>query len=264
MAKRLLCLVALVALAACGSGERPGVDASPSSAAATTPPPTVTLTFEVTGNADKAGAVLRARAAALGLEPSAPLVVGTRVTFLAKRRPTRSESEALARAGNLTFRPVLQAMTPGAPGPTPAGDCGSPDYRGRLAKEYGGPEHNREPAVACDVDGTSKYLVGPAELTGVAVARASAELDTGGTSDQWTVLLELRSAKMWADVTEKYVGQQLAIVLDGLVQSVPTVNEKILDGVAQIGGSFDESEARALAAVLQAGALPQGVTVTAR
>jgi len=49
---------------------------------------------------------------------------------------------------------------------------------------------------------------------------------------------------------------QLAITLDGVVQSAPTVNEEIGTGQAQITGSFTESEAKDLANVLKYGALP--------
>jgi protein-export membrane protein SecD len=54
------------------------------------------------------------------------------------------------------------------------------------------------------------------------------------------------------------VTQRLAIVLDGSVESAPTVKDKIEGGSAQItrGGGFPLKEARSLALVLQTGALP--------
>ncbi len=52
------------------------------------------------------------------------------------------------------------------------------------------------------------------------------------------------------------VTQQLAIVLDGTVQSAPTVNEEIAGGSAEITGTFTLQEAKELALVLQTGALP--------
>jgi preprotein translocase subunit SecD len=49
---------------------------------------------------------------------------------------------------------------------------------------------------------------------------------------------------------------QVAIVLDGIVQSSPRINEAIPSGTASITGSFTQIEARDLANVLKYGALP--------
>jgi preprotein translocase subunit SecD len=49
---------------------------------------------------------------------------------------------------------------------------------------------------------------------------------------------------------------QVAIVLDGLVVSAPSINEAIPSGSAQITGSFTKVEAEDLANVLKYGALP--------
>ena len=49
---------------------------------------------------------------------------------------------------------------------------------------------------------------------------------------------------------------RFAIVLDGLVQTAPTVNGAILNGQAQISGSFTQETATDLANVLNYGALP--------
>jgi preprotein translocase subunit SecD len=50
--------------------------------------------------------------------------------------------------------------------------------------------------------------------------------------------------------------QRLAIVLDGSVESAPTVKEEIPDGNAEITGTFTMAEVEELALVLQTGALP--------
>ena len=49
---------------------------------------------------------------------------------------------------------------------------------------------------------------------------------------------------------------QVAIVLDGLVVSAPSIREAIPSGNAQITGSFSQVEAQDLANVLKYGALP--------
>ena len=49
---------------------------------------------------------------------------------------------------------------------------------------------------------------------------------------------------------------QLAIVLDGVVQSAPTVNQPVFDDFVSITGSFTEDEARQLTDVINRGAFP--------
>jgi len=63
-------------------------------------------------------------------------------------------------------------------------------------------------------------------------------------------------AKKFALVTESNVGRRLAIVLDGKVVSSPRINEPIPSGKAVITGRFTPEEAKDLAIVLRAGALP--------
>src|SRR5207249_7709262 len=53
---------------------------------------------------------------------------------------------------------------------------------------------------------------------------------------------------------------QLAIVLDGAIQSAPTVTGAITGGQGEITGSFTESQAKSLAVVLNSGALPIELT----
>lgn len=61
--------------------------------------------------------------------------------------------------------------------------------------------------------------------------------------------------------TGENVGRQLAIILDGRVFSAPRLNERIGGGRAQITGNFDPAEARDLAIVLRAGALPAPIQI---
>lgn len=100
------------------------------------------------------------------------------------------------------------------------------------------------------VEGTYESFLG-----GETVKNAVVSTREGG---QIVVNVEMDSAgaKIWGDYTTRSVGKQVAIVLDGVVQSAPTVNEPILDGSTQISGSFTAEEAKQLAAVLESGALP--------
>ncbi|MEQ8181803.1 MAG: protein translocase subunit SecD, partial [Smithellaceae bacterium] len=62
-------------------------------------------------------------------------------------------------------------------------------------------------------------------------------------------------------ITGENVRRRLAIVLDGVVHSAPVIQEKISGGQAQITGTFTMDEARDLAIVLRAGALPAPVNI---
>ncbi|MGA1875317.1 MAG: protein translocase subunit SecD [bacterium] len=67
--------------------------------------------------------------------------------------------------------------------------------------------------------------------------------------------------KLFGQITGENVGKRLAIVLDDNVYSAPVIREKITGGRAQITGSFTDEEARDLAIVLRAGALPAPVEI---
>lgn len=58
-------------------------------------------------------------------------------------------------------------------------------------------------------------------------------------------------------VADPNIGKQVAIALDGVVQSAPVINEGITAGnPVRISGSFTQTEAKELALVLRFGALP--------
>ncbi len=57
-------------------------------------------------------------------------------------------------------------------------------------------------------------------------------------------------------VAGPYVNQRVAIELDGVVQSAPTINPGITGRSVQISGAFSKGEATDLARLLQYGALP--------
>lgn len=67
-------------------------------------------------------------------------------------------------------------------------------------------------------------------------------------------------AKKFGQVTGSNIGKQLAIVLDNTIQSAPVIQSRITKE-GQITGHFTSEEARALAIVLKAGALPAPVKV---
>ncbi len=67
--------------------------------------------------------------------------------------------------------------------------------------------------------------------------------------------------KKFAQITGNNIGNRLAIVLDNQVISAPVIRGKIPNGVAQITGLGDFEEARQLAVVLRAGALPAPMNI---
>lgn len=107
--------------------------------------------------------------------------------------------------------------------------------------------------VACERDGTVKYLLKPAAVDGTDVATAAAGTDDG----MWLVTVEFTGAGQakFTALTEHALGRQVAIVLDGVVLSAPTVESRI-PGSAVISGSFTRDEAEELAAVVKFDALP--------
>jgi preprotein translocase subunit SecD len=121
--------------------------------------------------------------------------------------------------------------------------------------------------VACDREGVTMYLLGPSEVQGTQVSSAEAALPNGASVGAWQIDLNFNGSGTSAfdKVTKRLASlpaprNQLAITLDGVVQSAPTVNEEIATGQAQITGSFTQEEASDLANVLKYGALPLAFT----
>jgi preprotein translocase subunit SecD len=85
-------------------------------------------------------------------------------------------------------------------------------------------------------------------------ARVSPGSITEGMAVDFT--LDARGTKQFGDITRANVGRNLAIVLDGIVSSAPTIREPITGGRGQITGRFSFEEAQDLANVLRNGALP--------
>jgi SecD/SecF fusion protein len=91
----------------------------------------------------------------------------------------------------------------------------------------------------------------------------NAQVRIGGQFNEPYVSIDLtaRGGKVFATITEKNVNRQLAIVLDNVVRSAPSIREKIMGGSAQISGSFSHEEAADLAIILRVGALPAPVDI---
>src|SRR5499427_619485 len=75
------------------------------------------------------------------------------------------------------------------------------------------------------------------------------------------LILNAAGARLFEQITAANVKRRLAIVLDNRVYSAPVIQERIAGGRASITGNFDLKEARDLAIVLRAGALPAPVEI---
>ena len=109
------------------------------------------------------------------------------------------------------------------------------------------------------------YLEGESELTGGVVEKASATIGGTGSaaSGQSIVLLDMNSegARTWSRVTGGNIGRRVAIVLDKKVHMAPVIRSKISDGGTMIEGFANLDEAKDIAIVLRAGALPAPVDI---
>src|SRR3989344_1970144 len=101
----------------------------------------------------------------------------------------------------------------------------------------------------------------PTSLTGKYLKKA--ELTFDQTTYQPLVSLQFddEGAKIFEELTARNIGKPLAIYIDGIPISAPTVQEKISQGNAQISGRFTLEEAKTLARNLNAGALPVPITL---
>ncbi len=104
-------------------------------------------------------------------------------------------------------------------------------------------------------------LMRDAVMTGEYITDARAQIEQNNNQFSVSLTFNARGAKVFERVTEENIKKRLAIVLDGKVYSAPVIQDKIAGGRAQITGRFTQDEARDLAIVLRAGALPAPVNV---
>lgn len=167
--------------------------------------------------------------------------------------------QVIGTTARLEQREVLQVIDVGTPefAATPV-TCGTPEERDSETCTFDALED--QTVVFLGKEG-EKYRLGPVEITGDMIRRATAVLDTGsqtsvGTGWQIDFTLTEGGASTFAEVTERLVGRQLAIIVDNVVVSAPTVQDAITGGNGVITGSFTRTRAQDLATQLNAGALP--------
>ncbi|MCI6573582.1 MAG: protein translocase subunit SecD [Actinomycetaceae bacterium] len=144
--------------------------------------------------------------------------------------------------------------------------CGSDAARLEATKD-----DSKKPLVACDSSGTAKYILGPADIEGTDLTKATSSLavnDQGTPTGGWAVNMEFNKAggDKFAEVTGRIYNlesprNQFAIVLDGQVLSAPVPSGPISGGRAEITGHFTSEAAASLANQLSFGSLPLNFTV---
>lgn len=99
------------------------------------------------------------------------------------------------------------------------------------------------------------------ELTGGVITDARATLDPQNSSPIVTMEMNAEGARDWARITGNNIDKRIAIILDGVAFSAPTVRSKITGGRSQIENIGTLEEAKLLEIVLKAGALPAPVEI---
>lgn len=103
---------------------------------------------------------------------------------------------------------------------------------------------------------TFKSPDGEVILTGKDVEKATAITNPETGKPEVSLELNETGKVKFAEATDKYIGQQISISMDEEVLTSPTVQSKITDGKAVITGSASVEEAKSIAALISAGALP--------
>ena len=116
-----------------------------------------------------------------------------------------------------------------------------------------------EASESAKVATPSSYLqVWPKEsgITGKNLKKSEVIFDQNSGNPQVGLQFDTEGAKMFEELTKRNSGKTVAIFLDNQLLSAPRVNQAITGGNAVIQGSFTVKEAKDLAVLLNAGALP--------
>lgn len=156
----------------------------------------------------------------------------------------------------------MEWMTPEIQTELMAADCTDPSSQ----QEAVSATPADEPVVACDPEGTQKFLLGPEVVAGSSIAGSSVAADvnpTGQATGFYVVNMSFQddAAQAFSDMTSAlYNGEgaspAFGIVLDGMVISAPQVQQPSPGGEASISGDFSQDQASQLSDQLRFGALP--------
>ncbi len=231
------------------------------------------------GDLDIAVNIIRDRIDGLGVaEPDVTRQGGRVVVQLPGISDQQRAIDIVGQTAELRFRPVCTLLDPV---PAPGDEAESPpelpvpalDDRG-LAPCPTGIDVSALPTTSSSddlldryvvlphKDGSGRYLLGPSSLTGAGLSGADSRF-----TNEYVVEFNLKGGDEGADKFDEIAAAcnppsdfcrtaQIAIVVDGTVESAPVVNEARFGGSGIISGNFSEEEAEDLALVLRYGALP--------
>ncbi|MHB8294482.1 MAG: protein translocase subunit SecD [Acidimicrobiales bacterium] len=212
--------------------------------------------------------VIRQRVDTLGV--ASPSIgrqgVGSQADIVVELPGVKNQQKAISVVGQtaqLLYRPVIKTLPPyqkPPKGTSAAAAATNPAYIPTTPSSKDTPSAT---VVLPQVQGGSvvgRYQLGPAALNGTVVQTAAGVFNP--SSGHWGVNLTLTSKGSTAfnKMAAKYYKQQVAIVLNGFVQSAPVINSTSFQGHPRISGSssapFTKSQADSLALALKLGALP--------
>jgi preprotein translocase subunit SecD len=223
------------------------------------------------GTLNQAIAIIRKRVDALGVAEANISRQGHNVVIeLPGIKDPQTALQTVGQTAELRFRPVLCAVnpakTPAAPAaptaPYSATTCGTlgADGGASLPSTAVSQDSGKGYALLPQLDTkgvvVGRYLLAPTALTGRVVSTASAQAPQVGGN--WSVQVNLTNSgsSQFDSMAAQNVNKQVAIVLDGLVESAPTIQTNSFHGVAQITGNFTQKQASNLALQLRYGSLP--------
>jgi protein-export membrane protein SecD len=184
-----------------------------------------------------------------------------------RQRETGQESllQLIGKTARLEERPTLEIVTPS-----------DPTYQSiQLTCQAAQAETKQCQGGANDStevwypDQNNDYVhLGPVVITGANITSATASLSGSSQSvAEWVIdfVLDSEGSAAFATATREAVNaqppqNQIAIAVDHKIISNPVVQSPITAGRGQITGSFTESDAKNLAAILNAGSLPVNLT----
>lgn len=100
-----------------------------------------------------------------------------------------------------------------------------------------------------------KKTNGEAAMEGDVIVDATHDYDDRGRPEV-TMRMNGEGARKWRSLTARSVGRPVAIIIDNLVYTAPTVQGEIPNGNSSITGSFTVEETKDMSNVLKAGKLP--------
>jgi protein-export membrane protein SecD len=110
-------------------------------------------------------------------------------------------------------------------------------------------------------DGMVMLLNKDIPLTGAQLETARLQKDSDYNLPVVAFKFRPEASTLFANLTSANTGRQMAIVLDGVVQSAPVIKGRISGGSGIIEGQFTDEDAKNLAIVLRAGALPAPINI---